>query len=94
MKKKDAVVTPLIPLRPVAIRTLGKHFTYTLSIVDDHRIVDTGIYRLVRHPSYLGSLMCLLGLGVALENWISLIIVVVVPLIAIVTSHIELTGTR
>lgn len=69
--------------RLIAIRTLGKQFTYKVSIVDDHRIVDTGIYGLVRHPSYLGTLVCLLGLGLALENWLSLLIVFVLPLIAI-----------
>lgn len=65
-----------------AIRTLGKHFTAQVSIVDDHKIVDTGIYGIVRHPSYLGSLICLIGLGLALENWISLLILFFLPVAA------------
>jgi protein-S-isoprenylcysteine O-methyltransferase Ste14 len=69
--------------RVTAIRTLGKQFTYRVSIVSDHQVVDKGIYRLVRHPSYLGTLLCLLGLGLALENWISLLIVVVLPATAV-----------
>jgi len=77
------VIVGGLVVRLSAIRTLGRQFTYTVSIVEDHRIVDTGIYRRVRHPSYLGTLLCLLGLGLALQNWISLIILLVVPLAAI-----------
>jgi protein-S-isoprenylcysteine O-methyltransferase Ste14 len=39
---------------------------------DDAEIVRQGPYRLVRHPSYLGTLLSLLGLGLALGNLLSL----------------------
>ncbi len=69
-------------IRWSAIRTLGKQFTVQVSIVNDHMIVDTGIYGVVRHPSYLGNLICFIGLGLALESWISLLILFALPLAA------------
>ena len=35
---------------------------------------------MIRHPAYLGSLTTMVGLGVALENWLSIILLVVLPL--------------
>jgi len=48
-------------LRWLAIRKLGRNFKLTLEKPD--RIVTTGIYRYMRHPSYLGSLLIILGLS-------------------------------
>ena len=44
-----------------------------------HRVVNGGPYRAVRHPAYLGNLLATAGLGLALGNWVSLAILVVVP---------------
>ena len=35
-----------------------------------------GPYRLLRHPSYAGSLLTLAGIGLALGNWLSLLLAV------------------
>ena len=48
-------------VRIVAIRTLKNCFSLTLTVPD--RIVAAGIYRWVRHPSYVGSLMMIGGLA-------------------------------
>lgn len=39
-------------LRFAAFQTLGKFFTYQLSILSDHKLVTHGLYSYVRHPSY------------------------------------------
>jgi protein-S-isoprenylcysteine O-methyltransferase Ste14 len=67
-------------LRWAAIATLNKQFTVKVAIVEGHRIIDTGLYRLVRHPSYLGGLITFIGLGLAWENWICLLIILAVRL--------------
>jgi protein-S-isoprenylcysteine O-methyltransferase Ste14 len=67
-------------VRFVAIATLNKQFTVNVAIVKDHEIVDKGLYSMIRHPSYSGTLLTFLGLGLAFENWISLIILCVLPL--------------
>ncbi len=64
-------------IRLIAIRTLAEQFTYTVKIVDNHRLITSGIYRHIRHPSYLGQALIFLGCGMALANWISLLLLFV-----------------
>ena len=59
-------------LRWYAILSLGRFFTVNVAIAADHRIVESGLYRWVRHPSYTGALLAFLGLGLCLDNWASL----------------------
>ncbi|KIJ37991.1 hypothetical protein M422DRAFT_231403 [Sphaerobolus stellatus SS14] len=49
-------------LRWLCYRTLGRFFTFELSIQKDHRLVTEGPYSFVRHPSYTGTLLLALGL--------------------------------
>jgi protein-S-isoprenylcysteine O-methyltransferase len=63
-----------VALRWYAIRVLGRFFTRNIAIRHDHEIVRAGPYRYVRHPSYSGYLLSVLGLGVALDNWAALAI--------------------
>lgn len=79
-----------IAVRWTAILTLGKQFTMTLTIVENHQIIDGGIYRYIRHPSYTGALMSFLGLSIAFANWISFI-VIFVPILScyIYRIHVE-----
>ena len=62
-------------LRWLAIFQLRKYFTVNVAIGEDHQLVQGGLYRYIRHPSYTGSLFSFLGLGIALVNWISLLII-------------------
>ena len=56
-----------------AILSLGRFFTVTVTIQPEHRVVEDGPYRRLRHPSYTGLLAALLGVGLALGNWLSLL---------------------
>ena len=64
-------------IRFVAIRTLGTFFTVNLALHDNHRLINAGLYKYIRHPSYSGSLLSFLGFGLSLNNWLSLIIIFV-----------------
>jgi protein-S-isoprenylcysteine O-methyltransferase Ste14 len=64
-------------IRWIAILTLRKFFTTNVAIQSDHRIIKSGLYRFVRHPSYSGSILSFLGLGLVLCNWMSMIVLVV-----------------
>jgi len=62
-----------IIIRVWAIRTLGKHFTATVTLTDDHKFISSGPYKLVRHPSYLGAFIAIVGCPVFLNaTWATL----------------------
>jgi protein-S-isoprenylcysteine O-methyltransferase len=62
-----------VAVRWWAITVLGRFFTSDLVVQSGHRIVRSGPYRVVRHPSYTGILICFLGIGLAMYNWLSLV---------------------
>lgn len=64
-----------IVLRFIAIRQLGKFFTVDVTIRSDHQLMQSGLYHYLRHPSYSASLLSFLGLGLVINNWLSLGIV-------------------
>ncbi len=59
--------------RYAAIRTLGKFFSYELKVQGDHRIVQEGLYRYIRHPSYTGFGLILLGMPLILGSGLGLL---------------------
>ncbi|MDO9238108.1 MAG: isoprenylcysteine carboxylmethyltransferase family protein [Aquabacterium sp.] len=63
-------------LRMHCWRVLGAFFTHTVTIADDHRVVDSGAYKWLRHPSYLGALLTMAGMGMALGNVGSLLMLI------------------
>ena len=64
-----------ILFRQWAIWVLGRFFSTRVRIVSDHRIVMEGPYRFLRHPSYTGMLIILLGLGLGSRTWLGTIII-------------------
>ena len=70
--------------RWVAILQLGKMFTVDVSISSAHQLKTDGLYSLVRHPSYLGLLLILLGIGLFTGNLAALIIVFVPSVLALI----------
>ncbi|PYV59303.1 MAG: isoprenylcysteine carboxylmethyltransferase family protein [Acidobacteria bacterium] len=54
-------------------RLLGKYFTFDVATQGGQVLIECGPYRYVRHPSYSGALVSLLGFGLALGNWAALI---------------------
>ena len=61
-----------IALRWYSAAVLGKYFTFDVAIQSGQGLVEVGPYRYVRHPSYSGALLTLLGFGLALGNWAGL----------------------
>jgi len=72
-----------LALRAWSVIVLGRNFTVYVQVRDEQPVVDTGPYRLLRHPSYSALLLVCLGIGLALGNWLALVVVVLVPTAAI-----------
>jgi protein-S-isoprenylcysteine O-methyltransferase Ste14 len=61
-------------LRRHCWRMLGASFTGAVIVRTDQAVVDRGAYRYVRHPSYTAGAILFLGIGLALGNWIGLLV--------------------
>lgn len=70
------VVVAGFAIRWTAIVQLGKMFTVDVSISSVHKLKTDGIFGIVRHPSYLGLLLIIAGLGLLMNNVLSFFIVV------------------
>jgi protein-S-isoprenylcysteine O-methyltransferase len=85
-----AVMAIGILVRSIAIAQLGRFHTPNVAIRTDHQLRVTGLYRVVRHPSYLGALIAYFGFGLALGNWLSvLILMAVLPALYLYRMHEE-----
>jgi protein-S-isoprenylcysteine O-methyltransferase Ste14 len=73
-----------VAVRAWTVVTLGRWFTTVVRVAADQQVVSTGPYRWVRHPSYLGLLLALAGLGLMLTDWLSLLVAVLLPLATLV----------
>ena len=51
--------------------TLGTYFTVVLKTTEDQPVVQRGPYRVLRHPSYTGLLLAVVGCGLMVGNWVS-----------------------
>lgn len=78
----EAFILIGIILRFVIIRSLGKYFTVDVTIRENHKIKKEGFYKYLRHPSYSFSLLTSLGLGLYLNNWLSLLFAFIPPFVA------------
>ncbi len=68
------IVTAGTGLRIWAIQTLGRFFTATVQIQEEHQLIQHGPFRYIRHPSYTGALLTAVGGAIVLESWFGLLI--------------------
>jgi len=57
-----------------SIRLLGRYYSTYVEVLPDHMVIERGPYRLIRHPNYLGQLVGAIGLGLALQSWVALLV--------------------
>jgi len=67
-----------VVVRQWAIAVLGRFFSLTVRVAEDHRVVVKGPYRLVRHPSYTGVLITFIGLALAVQSSGALLVLLAV----------------
>lgn len=64
-------------IRIKSILTLKQHFTYTVTKIENHELIETGLYKIIRHPGYLGQLIIFVGVATSLSNWLSIILMII-----------------
>lgn len=64
-----------IALRLCALHTLGDYFTTQVATAPQQTVIETGPYRHIRHPSYTGFLLTLLGYSLCMTNWVSILVI-------------------
>jgi protein-S-isoprenylcysteine O-methyltransferase len=60
-------------IRIHSILTLKQFFTYSVAKVENHEIIETGLYKFIRHPGYLGQLIIFIGISTSISNWLSIL---------------------
>lgn len=78
----DLFLVTGIVVRLWAIWHLGKFFTVDVGIQPGHRVIQDGPYRFVRHPSYSGAILAMIGIGCLTFNWFGLALVLVCTSVA------------
>jgi protein-S-isoprenylcysteine O-methyltransferase Ste14 len=63
---------------------LGRRFSGLVAIQPGHTLVTTGVYAVIRHPSYLGLLINALGWALAFRSMAGVLLtaLTIVPIIA------------
>jgi protein-S-isoprenylcysteine O-methyltransferase Ste14 len=64
-------------IRISSILTLKQHFTYNVTKIEGHELIETGLYKWIRHPGYLGQLIIFEATAIALSNWLSVILMLI-----------------
>ena len=84
-----------LALRWSAILTLGKSFSSNVAIHSTQKVLKTGPYRWMRHPSYTGLIILFLATGLRTRNWVSFLIVTVPTTAALLYRiHVEEIALR
>ena len=83
-------------VRIVPVFVLGRRFSGLVAIQPGHTLVTTGIYGRIRHPSYLGLIVVMLGWALAFRSLLGLVLaaLTVVPLVARMNSEEALLGEQ
>jgi protein-S-isoprenylcysteine O-methyltransferase Ste14 len=84
-----------LAIRWTALISLGKAFSANVAIRDTQSLYRSGIYSVVRHPSYSGLLIIFLAVALAERNWLSAAIVLIFPTAALLYRiHVEEAALR
>lgn len=85
-----------LDLRRRAMAALGHHFSIKVVVFDDHRLIESGPYRTIRHPNYAGLVLVMVGTSIVLESPLAFAAVVLVwlPALLLRIRHEESTLAR
>jgi protein-S-isoprenylcysteine O-methyltransferase Ste14 len=84
-----------LAVRWTAILSLGRAFSANVAIRASQQLRTTGLYRLVRHPSYLGLELLFLAIGLFSSNWLAFAVIIIPTTAAVLYRiHVEEIALR
>jgi protein-S-isoprenylcysteine O-methyltransferase Ste14 len=83
-------------LRLWPVFVLGDRFSGLVAIQPGHTLVTSGVYGVIRHPSYLGLLISTLGWGLAFRSGVGVLFtaLIIPPLLARIRAEERLLRTQ
>lgn len=78
-----------LTLRLIARRTLARHFSYGLRLLEQHQLVTHGIYRHIRHPAYTGDLLFWFGVTLLFRSGYGFLVMLLLMPCFIYRTRIE-----
>ena len=83
-------------LRMWPVFVLGRRFSGLVVIQPDHTLVTTGIYSLIRNPSYLGFMINTLGWALAFRSGVGVILTTlhIAPIVARIRAEEAMLHTQ
>jgi protein-S-isoprenylcysteine O-methyltransferase Ste14 len=83
-------------LRIWPVFVLGRRFSGLVAIQPGHTLVTSGVYGVIRHPSYLGLLVNSLGWGLAFRSGVGVLLtaLIIPPLLARIRAEERLLRTQ
>jgi protein-S-isoprenylcysteine O-methyltransferase Ste14 len=76
-------------LRLAPVFVLGRRFSGLVAIQPEHRLVTNGLYGVIRHPSYLGLFVSVLGWGLAFRSGVGVAIAVLMLVVLLARIKAE-----
>ena len=76
-------------LRLAPVFVLGRRFSGLVAIQPEHHLVTSGLYGVIRHPSYLGLIIAVLGWGLVFRSGVGVIIAVLMLVVLIARIDAE-----
>ena len=70
-------------IRWTSILQLKKAFTVDVAITQNHELKTDGMYKIIRHPSYLGLFLIFSGLSIGMNSLLSLLVITLPVFLAI-----------
>jgi protein-S-isoprenylcysteine O-methyltransferase Ste14 len=76
-------------LRLAPVFVLGRRFSGLVAIQPEHRLVTSGLYGIIRHPSYLGLFVLAFGWGLAFRSGVGVLIAVLMLVVVLARIQAE-----
>ena len=68
----------------------NKYASRIIEVQDNQKIIDTGLYGVIRHPMYVSSLIIYLAMPLILGSWVTLVpIMICIPIIYVIRIRHE-----